>query len=73
LEEKIENIWIDRDCSMFQTLYNMKGLHQPPNTGEFAINDQYEFVNLITGTKPIFVHGNGKVDMRSIYHSPYKK
>lgn len=65
-------IMIDTNCELFQTMYNMQGLHKEPNWFEFGINDQYEFVNTITLTKPIFVHGNGKVDMRGIYHHPYK-
>jgi hypothetical protein len=65
------NIILDTGCQIFQTLYNNNDLHQPPNWGEFAICENGRFHNLITGTKPIFIHGNGKVDMRSIYHSKY--
>lgn len=59
---------LDVNCQIFQTLYNMNGLHQQPNWKEFAYSDEDRIVNLITGSKPVFIHGNGKVDMRSIYH-----
>ena len=62
---------LDTGCRIFQTLYNMGPFNAAPNWGEFAVSDEGRLVNLITGTKPIFIHGNGKVDMRSIYHHPY--
>ena len=62
----------DFNCEIFQALYNNNGSFQPVNEGEYAISDEYRLINLINLTKPVLIHGNGKVDMRSIYHHKYK-
>lgn len=62
-------ILINHECTIFQTLYMEAA-------DEFAWTRDGKLYNRVTNTYPVFVHGNGKVDMRWIYHpqqSPFNK
>jgi hypothetical protein len=56
------NILLDTGCEIFQTMYNF----DRPSV-EFGWRDR-RIYNQVTATQPLFLHGNGKVDMRWIYH-----
>lgn len=68
--DKFNNILtVETKCEMYQSLY----MESP---GDFAWTRDGRLFNRITETYPIFVHGNGKIDMRWIYHpqnSPFIK
>jgi hypothetical protein len=60
---------LDTDCRIFQTLY----MEEP---SDFAWTRNGRLLNCYTATFPNFIHGNGKCDMRWIYHpqsSPFIK
>lgn len=57
-------IMLDTQCEIFQTLYN----YDEPITRELAMCDEKRIVNMITMTKPIFIHGNGRADMNWVYN-----
>jgi hypothetical protein len=55
------HIQLDQKCEYFQTT----AFEEP---GDFALaEDGKGIINLITGTEPAVLHGNGRTDMKAIY------
>lgn len=55
-------VLVDEECNLFQSI-----AFEVPGDFSYFIHDTHKLRNNLTGTFPLFAHGNGKTDMSRIY------
>ena len=55
-------VLVDEECNLFQSI-----AFEVPGDFSYYIHDTHKLRNNLTGTFPLFAHGNGRTDMSRIY------